>query len=116
MNLCRPGVSFTGRPVKLTICQIGHTGADTDAVPFRSMSGSSQSAKDFFRPLALGAPEPLREIPARPSRAIHFFDPGHPKMAAKVPGMVGTGDVLLGNLEDAIKADSKEAAREGLVR
>ena len=76
---------------------------------------SSRSAKDFFRPLALGAPEPLREIPARPSRAIHFFDPSNPKMAAKVPDMVGTVDVLLGNLEDAIKADNKEAARTGLV-
>ena len=37
-------------------------------------------------------------------------------MAAKVPDMVGTVDVLLGNLEDAIKADNKEAAREGLVK
>jgi malyl-CoA/(S)-citramalyl-CoA lyase len=80
------------------------------------MSGSSKSAKDFFRPLAVGAPEPLREIPARPSRAIHFFDPSNEKMAAKVPGMVGTVDVLLGNLEDAIKADNKVAAREGLVK
>src|SRR4029077_3186167 len=71
--------------------------------------------KDFFRPLALGAPEPLREIPARPSRAIHFFDPSNPKMAAKVPQLAGTVDVLLGNLEDAIKADHKEAARDGLV-
>jgi malyl-CoA/(S)-citramalyl-CoA lyase len=75
-----------------------------------------RSAKDFFRPLAVGAPEPLREIPARPSRAIHFFDPSNAKMAAKIPGMVGTVDVLLGNLEDAIKADNKVAAREGLVR
>ena len=78
-----------------------------------------RSAKDFFRPLAVGAPEPLREIPARPSRAIHFFDPSNPKMAAKVPQMVGPGtggpDVLLGNLEDAVKADHKEAARHGLV-
>src|SRR6476659_9018617 len=74
-----------------------------------------RSAKDFFRPLAVGEPEPLREIPARPSRAIHFFDPSNAKMAAKVPGMVGTVDVLLGNLEDAIKADHKEAARHGLV-
>jgi len=78
------------------------------------MSGSS--AKDFFRPLAVGAPEPVREIPARPSRAIHFFDPGNEKMAAKVPGLVGGVDVLLGNLEDAIKADRKVAAREGLVK
>jgi malyl-CoA/(S)-citramalyl-CoA lyase len=75
-----------------------------------------RSAKDFFRPLAVGAPEPLREIPARPSRAIHFFDPSNEKMATKVPGMVGKVDILLGNLEDAIKADKKEAARAGLVR
>ncbi len=75
-----------------------------------------RSAKDFFRPLAVGAPMPLTEIPARPSRAIHFFDPSNEKMAAKVPQMVGTVDVLLGNLEDAVKADNKVAAREGLVR
>ncbi len=78
------------------------------------MSGS-RSAKDFFRPLAVGAPAPLTEIPARPSRAIHFFDPGNEKMAAKVPGMVGTVDVLLGNLEDAVKAENKEKSRQGLV-
>ena len=75
-----------------------------------------RSAKDFFAPLAVGAPPPPREIPARPSRAIHFFDPSNPKMAAKVPAMVGTVDVLLGNLEDAVRADRKVAAREGLVR
>jgi malyl-CoA/(S)-citramalyl-CoA lyase len=75
-----------------------------------------RSAKDFFRPLAVGAPEPLREIPARPSRAIHFFDPSNEKMAAKLPQMAGSVDVLLGNLEDAIRADRKEAAREGLVK
>ncbi|MDX6372669.1 MAG: malyl-CoA/(S)-citramalyl-CoA lyase, partial [Nocardioidaceae bacterium] len=97
-------------------CQIGHTDADAPAVTFRSMSGSSKSAKDFFRPLAVGAPEPLREIPARPSRAIHFFDPSNAKMASKIPDLVGNVDVLLGNLEDAIKADHKVAAREGLVK
>ena len=75
-----------------------------------------RSAKDFFAPLAVGAPAPLREIPARPSRAIHFFDPSNVKMAAKIPQMIGTVDVLLGNLEDAVKADNKVAAREGLVR
>ena len=75
-----------------------------------------RSAKDFFRPLAVGAPTPPTEIPARPSRAIHFFDPSNEKMASKIPQMVGTVDVLLGNLEDAVKADNKVAAREGLVR
>jgi malyl-CoA/(S)-citramalyl-CoA lyase len=80
------------------------------------MPSSSQSAKDFFRPLAVGAPDPVREVPARPSRAIHFFDPSNEKMASKVPDMVGKVDVLLGNLEDAVKADNKEAARAGLVK
>ena len=75
-----------------------------------------RSSKDFFRPLAVGAPQPITEIPARPSRAIHFFDPSNEKMVAKIPQMVGTVDVLLGNLEDAVKADTKEAARSGLVR
>ncbi|HEB88670.1 MAG TPA: CoA ester lyase [Deltaproteobacteria bacterium] len=75
-----------------------------------------RSAKDFFRPLALGAPEPVREIPFKPSRMIHFFDPSNAKMAAKVPDMAKKCDVLLGNLEDAIQADNKLAAREGLVK
>jgi malyl-CoA/(S)-citramalyl-CoA lyase len=34
-----------------------------------------RSPRDFFKPLALGAPAPLRDIPVRPSRMIHFFDP-----------------------------------------
>jgi malyl-CoA/(S)-citramalyl-CoA lyase len=75
----------------------------------------TRPAKDFFAPLAVGAPAPLRDIPARPSRAIHFFDPGNEKMAAKVPDMVGSVDVLLGNLEDAVKAENKEKSRQGLV-
>src|SRR5882757_9947481 len=75
-----------------------------------------RSAKDFFRPLAVGAPQPLWEIPFRPSRMIHFFDPGNERMAAKVPDIAPKVDVLLGNLEDAIQADRKQAARDGLVR
>jgi malyl-CoA/(S)-citramalyl-CoA lyase len=74
-----------------------------------------RSPKDFFRPLALGAPDPAREIPFHPSRMIHFFDPGNEKMAAKVPEIAPQVDVLLGNLEDAIQANRKEAARAGLV-
>ena len=74
-----------------------------------------RSPRHFFGPQALGAPQPLLEIPFRPSRMIHFFDPGNPRMAAKVPAMAGQCDVLLGNLEDAIPSDRKEAAREGLI-
>ena len=75
-----------------------------------------RNPKDFFRPLALGAPEPVREIPVRPARMIHFFDPSNEKMVAKLPDMIAKSDVLLGNLEDAISADNKEAARAGLVK
>ncbi|MCU1535818.1 MAG: HpcH/HpaI aldolase [Humibacillus sp.] len=74
-----------------------------------------RSARDFFRPLAVGAPAPVTQVPVRPSRVIHFFDPSNPKMAAKVPQLVGEVDVLLGNLEDGVRADRKEAARAGLV-
>jgi malyl-CoA/(S)-citramalyl-CoA lyase len=75
-----------------------------------------RSPKDFFRPLAIGAPEPLREVPFKPSRMIHFFDPSNAKMVGKVPDMIGSVDVLLGNLEDAIQIEDKRAAREGLVQ
>jgi len=74
-----------------------------------------RNPKDFFKPLAAGAPEPLREIPFRPSRMIHFFPPHLEKVTAKLPEIAPTVDVLLGNLEDAIPMDAKEAARAGLV-
>jgi malyl-CoA/(S)-citramalyl-CoA lyase len=75
-----------------------------------------RSAKDFFRPKAIGAPIPPREIPFRPSRMIHFFDGSNPKMVAKLPDLAKQCDVLLGNLEDAIQIDNKVAAREGLAK
>src|SRR5690606_22780693 len=34
----------------------------------------------------------------------------------KLPDMVAQSDIVLGNLEDAIQADNKEAARAGLVK
>src|SRR3954462_10121837 len=74
-----------------------------------------RSPRNFLKPLAIGAPDPAREIPFKPSRMIHFFDASNEKMAAKVPDMAKQADILLGNLEDAIPADRKEAARAGLV-
>jgi malyl-CoA/(S)-citramalyl-CoA lyase len=74
-----------------------------------------RNPRDFMKPLAIGAPEPPREIPVRPSRMIHFFDPGNERMRARVPEMAQQVDVLLGNLEDAVAADRKVEARNGLV-
>ena len=75
-----------------------------------------KSPRDFFKPLAAGAPEPLRELPVRPSRVIHFFPPQNEKLVAKLPELVPTVDILLGNLEDAIPMADKQAARDGLVK
>src|SRR5688572_14679937 len=75
-----------------------------------------RSPRSFFAPLAIGAPEPLREIPIKPSRMIHFLDFSNEKMVAKAPEIAAKTDILLGNLEDAIPVDRKEAAREGLIR
>jgi malyl-CoA/(S)-citramalyl-CoA lyase len=72
--------------------------------------------RQFLRPLAVGAPEPVASIPAVPSRMLHFFDPSNPKMAAKVPAIAQQADVLVGNLEDGVVAANKDAARAGLVR
>ena len=50
-------------------------------------------AKDFFRPLAVGAPAPVREIPFPPSRMIHFFPAANEKMRSKVPQIAPTVDI-----------------------
>ena len=71
--------------------------------------------RDFMKPLAIGAPQPLAQIPVRPSRMIHFFPPHIESLRAKIPAIAPQVDVLLGNLEDAIPSDSKEEAREGLI-
>ena len=46
---------------------------------------------------------------------IHFVPPHIEKIRAKVPELTGQVDVVLGNLEDAIPADAKEAARAGFI-
>src|SRR5246127_299729 len=71
--------------------------------------------RQFFKPLAIGAPVPLRELPVRLERMIHFVPPHLEKLRAKVPDLIRQVDVVLGNLEDAIPADAKEAARRGFI-
>jgi malyl-CoA/(S)-citramalyl-CoA lyase len=74
-----------------------------------------KTARQFFAPLAVGAPAPLRELPVRLERMIHFVPPHIEKVRAKVPDLVAQVDVVLGNLEDAIPVDAKQAAREGFI-
>ena len=71
--------------------------------------------RNFFKPLAIGAPAPLRELPVKLERMIHFVPPHIEKLRAKVPVLIAQVDVVLGNLEDAIPADAKDAARAGFI-
>jgi len=71
--------------------------------------------RPFFQPLAIGAPAPLRELPIKLERMIHFVPPHVEKVTARVPELAKQVDVVLGNLEDAIPADAKEAARKGFI-
>lgn len=69
-----------------------------------------------FAPLAIGAPEPYRALPVRLERMIHFVPPHNEKIQAKLGDMIAKVDVILGNLEDAIPADQKVAARQGFIK
>ncbi|GIU66669.1 HpcH/HpaI aldolase/citrate lyase family protein [Candidatus Phycosocius spiralis] len=74
-----------------------------------------KTPRSFFKPLALGAPAPFRELPVNVERMIHFVPPHLEKVRAKVQEMAAGIDVILGNLEDAIPSDAKLAARHGFI-
>src|SRR5471030_1346271 len=71
--------------------------------------------RQFFQPLAIGAPAPMRDLPVRLERMIHFVPPHMEKMRAKVPEIAKQVNVVLGNLEDAIPVEAKQAARAGFI-
>jgi malyl-CoA/(S)-citramalyl-CoA lyase len=75
----------------------------------------ARSPHKFHSPLAAGAPPPYRDLPVRLERMIHFVPPHVEKMRAKVTELIAQVDVVLGNLEDAIPADQKDAARRGFI-
>ncbi len=77
---------------------------------------SMKLPRDFYKPLAIGAPAPPHELPVRLERMIHFIPPHIEKVRAKVPDVIDQVDVVLGNLEDAIPVDAKEAARRGFIQ
>ena len=84
--------------------------------PFVEFADAMRNPRDFVKPLAVGAPDPIRDIPVTPSRMIHFFDPSNEKIVGKLPDLAQKADILLGNLEDAIAVDNKDAAAPGLVK
>ena len=77
--------------------------------------GMTRIPSKFFKPLAAGAPTPFGEKPVRLERMIHFVAPQVEKIRAKMPELIRQVDVICGNLEDAIPAADKEAARAGFI-
>jgi len=71
---------------------------------------------NFYKPLAIGAPAPFRELPVRPERVVHFFPPHIEKIRARLSDTAAQVDVLCGNLEDAIPLDQKDNARRGFIQ
>ncbi len=71
---------------------------------------------NYYKPLAIGAPAPLRELPVRPERVVHFFPPHIEKIRARMTETAAQVDVLCGNLEDAIPLDQKDNARRGFIQ
>ena len=75
-----------------------------------------RNPRDFFKPLAVGAPTPCARGP------VHALaDDPLPRLLEREDGRQGPDiaaktDILLGNLEDAVPVDRKEAARAGLVK
>ena len=69
----------------------------------------------FFEPLAMGAPLPMRHLPVRVERMIHFVPPHVTKLRAKAAELATKVDVILGNLEDAIPLEHKAEARRGFI-
>ena len=44
--------------------------------------------RNFFKALAIGAPAPLRDLPLKLERMIHFVPPHIEKVRARVPELV----------------------------
>jgi malyl-CoA/(S)-citramalyl-CoA lyase len=76
---------------------------------------ATRTPSKFFKALASGAPAPFVEKPVRLERMIHFVAPQVEKIRAKIPELIKQVDVICGNLEDAIPANEKEAARAGFI-
>jgi malyl-CoA/(S)-citramalyl-CoA lyase len=77
---------------------------------------TTKTPANFYKPLAIGAPQPVTELPVALERTIHFLPPHNEKICAKAADIIKQVDVLLGNLEDAIPVQAKEAARAGFIR
>ena len=86
-----------------------------DLVANWSWRRRDEASPPLYEPLAVGAPRPLREPPVKVERMIHFVPPHVEKVRAKAGELAAQVDVVLGNLEDAVPIEAKEAARAGFI-
>jgi len=75
----------------------------------------TKTPRTFFEALATGAPAPFRDLPVRLERMIHFVPPHIAKLRERAGELSKDVDVVLGNLEDAVPVEAKEAARAGFI-
>ena len=87
--------------------------AQTNKVPGEGKD--HETAIDFYKPLAIGAPAPLRELPVRPERMIHFFPPHIEKIRARAPELAKTGRCHVRQPRGRHSRRAKDAARRGFI-
>ena len=75
----------------------------------------TKTPRTIFEALATGAPAPFRDLPVRLERMIHFVPPHIAKLRERAGELAKDVDVVLGNLEDAVPVEAKEAARAGFI-
>src|SRR5580693_4731109 len=112
---CRPGIVTNAEFVTIPDQRCITSCCTASGKRSRATERHMKLPRNFFKPLAIGAPAPLRDLPLKLERMIHFVPPHIEKLRAKVPDLIREVDVVLGNLEDAIPADAKEAARRGFI-
>ena len=72
--------------------------------------------RQFFQPLAIGAPAPMRELPVRLERMIHFVPPHLEKLRAKVPELVKPGGRGAGQSRRRHSGRGQASRAQGLHR
>ena len=56
----------------------------------------------FYKPLAIGAPAPFRELPVRPERVVHFFPPHIDKLMRYRIGILDQHGIKLSDIQAVI--------------
>src|ERR1039458_955722 len=92
-KICRPIATMSA-------AEPAPAAANTGSAATTSVQKTPLWADEKVAILATDAPAPLRELPVRLERMIHFVPPHLDKLRAKVAEVARQGDVVLGHLAD----------------